>query len=334
MKPLVSVIIPTFNSQKHINKCLKSILNSSFKNFELIVIDDCSSDNSQTILKKYQINKKVVVYYFKKNFGPAVARNFGASKARGKYLIFLDIDTQIDKNCLTTFVRAFEKDKNAGAFQAKIINGNSKKLETAGHFLSPFGFPYEIGVNRRPSSFDQQRLIFGARSAGMAVKKQVFNQAGGFDSDYLIYGEETDLCWRIWLAGYKIYFLPWAIVYHFQKSSLGPKTKYRILYQGAKNNISNIIKNAPLSMITWMILLHIFCWLLLSLGLILKLRLKDAYWILKGIAWNIYYLPKTLKKRKGIQKTVSGQNQCRNIIFGQLSFVKIIKKGLYWITNV
>jgi len=80
MKPLVSVIIPTFNSQKHINKCLKSILNSSFKNFELIVIDDCSSDNSQTILKKYQINKKVVVYYFKKNFGPAVARNLAPAK--------------------------------------------------------------------------------------------------------------------------------------------------------------------------------------------------------------------------------------------------------------
>jgi len=333
-KPIISIIIPCFNGEKYIKGCLDSVLRSGFKNFEIIIINDGSTDKSGEILKEYQNHPKIKICSFQNNFGPAKARNSGAEKAKGKYLIFLDIDTEIETDCLRAVVRAFEQNPKMGALQAKIIKGRGNKIDAAGHFLTFFGFPYEIGGGEKEKNHNERRLILGARSAAMAVRKKVFRKIGGFDEDYFIYGEDTDLSWRVWLVGYQIYYLPQAKVYHFTKSSLTPKTEYRIFYQGSKNQTLNLLKNAPLTLLIWILPLHVLAWTLLSLKLLFQGRSKLAVSIYQGVWWNLVNFQETVKKRRRVLSERSPHPLYPKIIFGRPGLKQLFLKGRRWFKDV
>lgn len=333
-KVVVSIIIPCFNAEEYIKKCLDSILASKYLGFEVIVIDDGSKDKSTEVLKKYQKLPRVRVFSFKENHGPAKARNFGVAQSLGKYLLFLDIDTEIERGGLKKIIKRLASDKTIGALQFKIMSGKSKKIETAGHFLSPIGFPYEIGAGENEEKWNQEEKIFGARSAGMAVRKNVFKKIGGFDEDYLIYGEETDLCWRIWLAGFKVIYFPKAKIYHFGKSTLRKETVKRLFYEGAKNNTSNILKNAPLKILLWMLPLHILGWLVLSLKLIIQKRFHLAAWIYRGLEWNVKNLRRVLRKRRMVSSYAAKNNEGEEIVLGQAGLRVLFSKGWGWFRHV
>ena len=99
-KSLVDIIIPNYNKEKFINQTIRSVINQSFKNWKLHIIDDNSKDNSRSILEKYQSNKKIKIFYLKKNRGPAYCRNFGIKKSSSKMIAFLDSDDFWPKNKL------------------------------------------------------------------------------------------------------------------------------------------------------------------------------------------------------------------------------------------
>lgn len=331
---IVSIIIPCFNAEKYIKNCLDSILKTKPLNYEIIVVDDSSKDKTRKILAQYKNLERINIIYLNENGGPAKARNIGAFKSKGKYLFFLDVDTQIDSDCLKQVVKKFKQDEQAGAVQAKLLKAKSSKIDAVGHFLTCFGFPYEIGVGEDEKKHNDETIIFGARTAGMGIAKNLFQKIDGFDEDYFIYGEDTDLSWRIWLAGYNIYYLPKGKVYHFQKSSLNAKTAHRLLYEGAKNNFGNIIKNTPIKTMLWLLPLHILGWTLISIRLIFQKRFSCVVWICKGLVWNIKNLGLVLKKRKTVSLYTNKNNQCKKIMFGKISFKILFKKGLRWLRYV
>jgi hypothetical protein len=370
-KPIISIIIPCFNAEKYIKNCLSSILKSNFSGLEVIVVDDGSTDSSRNMLaslakqvetgrymsrnsgtKQMEINGNISrsmfrpegayfakhvsfkVIFNNQNLGAAKSRNIGTKIAQGKYIFFLDADTQIEKGFLKAILSAFKKDSKIAAIQAKLLLGKTGKVDAIGHFLSPFGFPYEIGHGEPEKKYQEGKIIFAGRTAALAVRKKVFEKIGGFDKDYLIYGEDTDLCWRIWLAGYQVYYLPQAKVYHFPKSSLTEKTNYRIFYEGVKNNTSNILKNAPLKILVWMFPLHILGWVILSLKLILQGRFRSAIWIYKGLGWNLKNINKILRKRRKVASYTTENNKCSQIMFGKIGFKNFFLKGLKWFKNV
>ena len=97
---LISVIIPFYNAEKHLEKCVQNILNQTFKkNFEVIMIDDASLDNSYKIAQKF-VNEKFLLFKLNLNSGPSAARNIGLKNARGDYIYFLDVDDRIENNTL------------------------------------------------------------------------------------------------------------------------------------------------------------------------------------------------------------------------------------------
>ena len=104
----VSVIVPVYNVEKFINRCVDSILSQTFKDFELILINDGSKDKSLEIIEKYRVDKRVRIFT-QKNQGPAVARNFGISVAKGSYIMFIDSDDYIDPDYIETY---YNKIKN------------------------------------------------------------------------------------------------------------------------------------------------------------------------------------------------------------------------------
>lgn len=316
---IISVIIPCFNGKKYLVDCLKSLLASSFTGFEIIVVDDGSTDKSAQLVNLLTRHKKIIkLIKNKKNLGPAKSRNMGAKIASGKYLLFLDVDTKTHSQCLTRIAEKLEKNPQIGAIQAR--------LDTGGHFLTPFGFPYEIPTGKK------EKLIFGARTAGMAIRKNLFEEIGGFDEDYFIYGEDTDLSWRVWLAGKKIYYLPQARVYHFGKSSLTSQTSARIFYEGTKNHLSNLLKNASWPFLLVVFPLYLVFGCLLSLRQLLRGKVSNFLKIHQGVLWNFVNLSKTIKKRKEIDRY--RQPLPLKIILGKLNFSNCLKRGIKWLVNI
>lgn len=95
---MISIIIPVYNSSKYIKKCIESVLNNTYKNFEIVIVDDGSSDNSISIIK--EINSSKIKVFSQNNSGPGSARNLGIKKSKGEYIFFLDSDDIINENTL------------------------------------------------------------------------------------------------------------------------------------------------------------------------------------------------------------------------------------------
>ena len=129
MKKL-SIIIPVYNAEKTLDKCIKSVLTQIDEDVEIILINDGSIDSSENIIKKYkEKNPKIISYYQKKNTGVADTRNYGIKKAKGKYIMFLDSDDYLDLHLYGLLKQYIEKDIDLIKFKLKRVNSDGKILE-------------------------------------------------------------------------------------------------------------------------------------------------------------------------------------------------------------
>lgn len=305
--PLVSVVIVNFNGIKFIEECLNSVLRTSYSNFEVILVDNASTDGSLACAKKkFGSDPRLKIVVNRENCGPSLARNTGFKETRGEYVVFLDNDTKVDSEWLQEMVNVFEADPTIGASQSKLLLGNgSGKIDSCGHFLSPVGFPFEIGVGEVDSNkFGGICEIFGAKSAAMTVRRSVFERVGLFDSDYFIYGEETDLCWRIWLRGYRVVLTPRSVVQHFLGGTITPSSRYLIAYQGSKNNIKNLIKNLEIQNLLKVLPLHLMVWFIIAIWFTVSRRPKEGFWVIRGIIWNLVNFKRSWRDRLFVQKFI------------------------------
>jgi GT2 family glycosyltransferase len=308
-KPLVSVVIVNYNGKEYVNRCIEAVFKSNYANIEIIVVDNGSKDGSIEILNKYKRkNNNLRLILLDKNYGPSYARNRGVSEAKGDYLAFLDNDTIPDPNWLIPLIDVLLEDVTVGACQCKLLLfGEPKKFDYAGDFLSQVGFLVQKveGGEIDKGQIDENFEILSAKSAGMVIRKDVFKQIGGFDKDYFIYLEETDLGWRTWLAGYRIIFVPDSVVYHeFGTTNIiDPKSQnYRVKFHGTKNYIMTLIKNLGKINLFKILPKHVLLWIGVVIVLSLKGKFRDSYLVLKGIIWNLLNIFKIRNKRLEIQK--------------------------------
>lgn len=166
---LISIIIPALNEAKNIEKCLKSCQKQSYKNIEIVVIDNFSTDNTYQIAKKYTKN------CFQKGDERSKQRNFGAKKAKGKYLLFLDADMQLTKNCLTDAINTL-KDKNTVIAFPEISIGQNF---------------WEKSISLERNLYQKEKVLQGARF----FPKSLFLKLNGYDPN-LIAGEDWDITIR------------------------------------------------------------------------------------------------------------------------------------------
>lgn len=310
-KPLFSIIIVNFNAKEFLKNCLNSILRNSFDNYEIIVVDNGSTDGSLQLVREEFRNQpeKIKAIALSRNLGPAAARNSGARVARGEYLGFLDNDTEVDKDWICAALRCFERSEKIAAIQCKLLFLFEKdRIDYAGEFLSNLGFlvaAIEHGaVDRGQNNFAEK--ILAAKSAGMFIKKSVFEQVGGFDEDYFIFMEETDLGWRCWLAGFEVVFCPDSVVYHYFSATKKIVDKnfnnYLVRFHGTKNYILTLYKNLSSFYLMKIMPIHIFLWLSLSSYLLLRRNFRSAFNIWKAIGWNIFNFRKNSCKRCIVQQ--------------------------------
>lgn len=128
--PKISVIIPVYNTEKYIEKCLRSLAKQTMQDFEVIVVNDGSTDNSKKVIKDYMKSNKLDIKYLEKeNGGLASARNYGVEKALGKYIYFLDSDDYLDENLFSELEKYMDKDIDLIKFKMKTVDETGKVLE-------------------------------------------------------------------------------------------------------------------------------------------------------------------------------------------------------------
>lgn len=307
----LSAVIVNYNGFEYADKCVASIFASKTKNLEVIVVDNGSVDGSQEKLsRKYgRYGKKFTLVELDRNYGPAKARNAGVAVAKGEFLAFLDNDTMVDESWAEEAIQEFLKSSGTGAVQCKLLLSKERnKIDYVGEYLGQNGFLVQRARagSMDTGKFNQRCEILAAKSAGMFIRKKVFEIAGGFDDDYFIYVEETDLGWRSWLSGYKVVYVPSSIVYHeFGTSSviLGKsKNNYNAKFHGCKNYILTLFKNLDSVSLVKILPVHIILWLGLGWYALIKRDAKSFFWIHKAVWWNVSNLKTSLRKRKIIQK--------------------------------
>ncbi len=184
--PLVSVIIPAYNEEQDIGECVKSLMNQSFKDIEIIVVDDGSTDGTIEIASifasrftsRFQNSKSGKVKILRQNHGgPGAARNRGAKAARGKILVFIDADMHFDKNYINNLIKPILKDRSN-----KVI-GTTHNYEIATNLESPWSRLYGKVRVRKEEAKDVK--IF------RAIRKNKFLELGGFDPRYGYADDQT-----------------------------------------------------------------------------------------------------------------------------------------------
>jgi len=307
----LSVVIVNYNGREYADKCIASVFASKTKNLEVIVVDNYSSDNSvKELTQRYSCyGRNFQVIGLDQNYGPAKARNVGVKAARGEIIAFLDNDTLVDEFWAEAAIKEFSASAEVGAIQCKLLLSKERnKIDYVGEYLGQNGFLVQRARagSTDTGKFNKRCEILAAKSAGMFIRKKVFEQAGGFDDDYFIYVEETDLGWRSWLSGYKVVYVPSSIVYHeFGTSSviLGKvKNNYNAKFHGCKNYILTLFKNLDSISLLKILPIHIVLWLGLAWYALLKRDAKSFFWIHKAVWWNVSNLRTSLYKRKIIQK--------------------------------
>ncbi len=218
-KNLVSVIIPTFNSSQFISTAIKSVLKQSYSNFEILVVDDGSTDNTADILREYSDQ---IIYIYKPNGGPASARNIGIKRSAGEYIAFLDADDFWLPNRLAIQVNYLKENPNIA-----LVHSNTWILENGNE-------PYPAFINYKPPSgrvFEELFLNNHINLLTVMLRRSFFDIANGFDEAKDLIGfEDYDLWLRIALE-YPIAYLDKIV------------SIYRIHNDNISNEINSIYKS-------------------------------------------------------------------------------------------
>lgn len=332
--PILSVIIVNFNGAAYVKECIDSILKNNIKNFEIVIVDNGSTEKELSKLKVLEHNhKEIKIVALHKNFGPALARNIGVINSHADLIAFLDNDTQVEPNWANNAIKYFKMNPKVGIIQSKLLLANDhSRLDYVGEYLGSNGFLVQNckAGDLDSISFSKPQIILAAKSAGMFIRRNVFNLINGFDDDYFIYVEETDLGWRSWLAGFESHFLPTSKVYHqFGTSSviLGlDKASQLAKYHGPKNYLSTLIKNLSLVRLVQVLPIHLTLWLGLILYRFITLKPNDSIQMLKGLAWVILNIDKILIKRSLIQKKRKVDD---NFVFKKL----VVNRNLWYFVS-
>jgi GT2 family glycosyltransferase len=307
--PRVSIIIVNYNGLQWFKSFMSALVNTEYPDFEIVVVDNSSSDESVQYLKDNF--KEVGVLELNENKGYAKAINIGARKATGDILAFINNDMEVRSDWLRKAVPKLTSNKAVAAVQCKVLSYNNReKIDCIGLSVDRYNLVLMIGRNEiDQGQYDNLEEISACSGGAMIIWKHLFLEAGCFDPTYFMYYEDIDLSWRIRLKGLQILPAQASIVYHvgsatskIANSPGGGKLSPFFAFHTTKNYIYCWLKNSSLRtiLIYWPVVLLIV--LAKTLFGLLNGRSTIASAHIRGIFWNITHLRFISKERREIQK--------------------------------
>ena len=232
-----SVIIVAYNSRAYLPDCLDSILRELHAGDEVIVVDNGSSDGTAAFLRAQYPTVRLLEG---ENVGYAGGNNRGASVAQGKWLVFLNPDTRLQPGALAALLAPLANSSAIGLTTACIVHMRQPDIVNAcGNTIHYTGLTYCRGAGRPSAEYAEAGAVDAVSGAAFAVSRTVFAALGGFDEQFFMYVEDTDLSWRARLAGYRCWYVPRAVVEHDYQPSYTPSKAFYL----ERNRYMMLLKN-------------------------------------------------------------------------------------------
>jgi len=291
----VTLLVLNFNGKAHLKKCLDSLLATNYSRFNVVVIDNGSTDGSAELLKSNYPNVKVIKH--RQNYGYAIGYNFVIDTLKDEYIVLLNNDILVKPDWLKELMAYVKNDGVAAVAPKMKFLHNKTLINAAGGSCDIYG----VGFNRGNGEVDMKQYdvvqeVFYGNGGALLIKKRVWREIGSFDERYFMYGEDLDWCWRARLKGYKIIYVPHAKVYHRWRGSGGSMVTLL-----EKHWLSTILKNYGLKTLIKIMPKYLALKALKTLWLITHVKSSERFAFIHAILWNLLNLRGTWRKRVQIQ---------------------------------
>jgi len=332
MEPSVAVVILNWNGKNLLAQFLPSVLKSDYPNLQIIVGDNASNDDSVAFLKANYPH--VTVIENDRNYGFAGGYNHILSKIEADYFVLLNSDVEVPENWIKPVIELMQSDDNIAVAQPKIKwqvqKDQFEYAGAAGGFIDKYAFPFCRGrifdsIEQDLNQYNVVSDIFWASGAAFFIKRKVWEEVGGLDTDLFAHMEEIDLCWQLKNLGYRIVYCPDAEIYHVGGGTLDAKNPFKT-YLNFRNNLIIMQKNLPKGDAYLRIFLRMWIDFVAWWQFLLTGRLKFTLAISKAHIHFLLSLNKTAQKRANKQIPINELTGIYNNSIVWSYFIKKIKK--------
>lgn len=298
---MISIIIVNYNWKKRLKKCFDSLRLQTYRNFEIIMVDNASSDDSLLYTKTNYPEVKII--QSDKNLWFAWGNNLAISYMQWDFILFLNNDTYLDFDLLENCIKIFDN-KKIGVIQPKLVYmDNHAKIDNLWWFFTNTWFLYYWWNDKRSdlALYCQSKKVFTVKWACMFTRKSIIDKIWLFDDDFRSYYEETDFCHRVVNLWYECWYIPVATCYHFNWWT--SKTQFSndfIQFHNFKNKLCSFLKNFDSITLLKFLPLYLVLNIFISILWLLKWKYGHVLAIYKAIRRNITHFKNTLNKRKYI----------------------------------
>ncbi len=312
--PLVSIIISNYNGAAYLGRSIPSLLKLDYPAVEIVIVDAGSTDGSaEIVIEKFPHVKLLREGYM----GIGKALNIGITRSSGELLLLeYNSDEVATPSFLTTLVDALASSPDVGAVGGtRIVEGSDHEIDSMGGRMYFFGYFPKLGAGQNYYEISHEPFEVDYLGS-MLVRRQVVDEIGPFDEDLDIYGEDSDFCWRIKKAGYRVLQIPVAVTYHVVGGTIGRRSP-RYVYYLERAQMRLMLKHCALPLLpvgfVWWALLTIFHMALrfsIFKSLLRTTRLSHLTYrgdrthlraFLDAIFWNLTNLESALRSRRSLR---------------------------------
>ncbi|MDY4126380.1 MAG: glycosyltransferase family 2 protein [Lachnospiraceae bacterium] len=267
---LTSVVIPNYNGIRYLKNCLLSLQKCEGEDFEVIVVDNGSTDGSDLLPDSLKLNVRLIK--LNENTGFAHAVNVGIREAKGEYVILLNNDTEVESGFVRKLTEALKKNRKAFSASAMMVDMNNREvLDGAGDYYCALGWAFAYGKGKKTEECDKGRKIFSSCAGACIYDKAKLEITGLFDELHFAYLEDVDLGYRSRIAGFDNIYEPAAVVYHAGSGFSGSRYNEFKIKLSSRNSVYLILKNMPILQ------------LIINLPfIVLGYLIKTLFFVLKG----------------------------------------------------
>ena len=266
---LTSVVIPNYNGIRYLKNCLLSLQKCEGEDFEVIVVDNGSTDGSDLLPDSLKLNVRLIK--LNENTGFAHAVNVGIREAKGEYVILLNNDTEVESGFVRKLTEALKKNRKAFSASAMMVDMNNREvLDGAGDYYCALGWAFAYGKGKKTEECDKGRKIFSSCGGACIYDKAKLEITGLFDELHFAYLEDVDLGYRARIAGFDNIYEPASVVYHAGSGFSGSRYNEFKIKLSSRNSVYLILKNMPLLQLIINLPFIVFGYLIKTLFFVLK----------------------------------------------------------------
>ena len=309
--PLVSIIILNYNGLRFVERCIRSVLSTDYPNFEVIFVDNKSTDGSPELVEKlFGEEKRLKIVKNEKNLGFSGGNNRGIRIARGDYIVLLNNDTEVRPDWLKQIIAVMEKRDDIGIAQPVILYMDSDNIiQTLGNNIDSILMVVKsVGKGKKFPAEKLCKMIKTSFPMGACIvlKRSLLKKIGLFDEKFFIYHD--DIYWGLltWLSGHKVATILTSVIYHYGRATIGRFKFKKIAYYNTISRLALILKIYNKLDIFVGLPSFIVLWYAYIAYKAMKMRAPKAILsVLKGYIWTIKNINHIIKERMKIKKRIT-----------------------------